>query len=108
MDLKKRARAKQKSSGRKKVMPNKLKAEAVKAAASASDPLYMLSVINDPCASTELRLAMAAKALPYFHNRLRSVKPPRPAPDLPEVKIRYVDLEGNEISHPSSTESDKN
>jgi hypothetical protein len=58
-------------------MPNKL-ADALKAAASARDPLYMLRVINDPNASTELRLAMAAKALPYFHKRLKSVKPPRP------------------------------
>ena len=107
MDLKKRARAKQKSSGRKKVMPNKLMAEGLKAAASASDPLYMLSVINDPYASTELRLAMAAKALPYFHKRPKSVKPPRPAPKVPEVKVCYVDRDGNEVSLPTGTKSDK-
>ena len=106
MDLKKRARAKQKSSGRKKAMPNKL-ADAIKAAASASDPLYMLSVINDPHASTELRLAMAAKALPYFHKRPKSVKPPRPAPKVPEVKVCYVDRDGNEVSLPTGTKSDK-
>ena len=76
MDQKTRARARQKSSGRKKAMPNKIKADAIKAAASASNLRsldYMLSVMRDPSASFKLRLAMATKLLPYCHARLKSV-----------------------------------
>jgi hypothetical protein len=93
MDLVSRALARQKSGGRKKAMPNKLKADAVAASTSGLLPLdYMLSVMRDPTASTELRLAMAARALPYCHARLKSVEPPRPAPNLPtEITIHFVD-----------------
>jgi hypothetical protein len=87
MDQKTRARARQKSSGRKKAMPKKIKADAIKAAASASNLRsldYMLSVMRDPRASFKLRIAMATKALPYCHARLKEcVKPPPPAPDVP-------------------------
>ena len=66
-----------KAGGSKKRGPNKL-LYAGEVAASDLLPLdHMLSVMRDPNASTKLRLAMAAKALPYCHRVLKSVEPPR-------------------------------
>src|SRR5262245_59863892 len=94
MDQKTRTRPRQKSSGRKKAMPHKIKAEAISAAASASKLRsldYILGVMRDPSASCKRRIAMATKALPYCHARLKSVKPPSPAPHV-QSKIEYCVL----------------
>ena len=64
-----------KTGGRKRGTPNKASA-AREAAVGASGltPLdYMLRVIRDEQAPTELRLDAAARAAPYVHPRLSSV-----------------------------------
>jgi hypothetical protein len=50
---------------------------------------YVLSVMRDPTTSPKRRRAMAAKALPYCHARLKSVPPTPPKSEIPE-KIRLV------------------
>jgi hypothetical protein len=95
-----------KAGGSKKRGPNKL-SYAGEVAASDLLPLdHMLSVMRDPNASTKLRMAMAAKALPYCHPRLKSVEPPRPAPNVPtEVKIQVVNPDSSPY-RPAGTAGD--
>ena len=64
-----------KTGGRKKGTPNKASAaREVEIRASGMTPLeYMLQVMRDVAAPTELRLDAAARAAPYVHPRLSSV-----------------------------------
>jgi hypothetical protein len=107
MDLKTKA-ATPKLGGSKKRGPNRL-LYAGEVAASDLLPLdHILSVMRDPNASTKQRLAMATRALPYCHARLKSVNPPRQdtAAEVPtEINIRFVNPDGS-ISPPASTASD--
>jgi hypothetical protein len=71
---------------------------------------YMLSVMRDPTASPKRRRAMAAKALPYCHARLKSVPPP-PKSEIPkEVRLVVIDPRDEHASTnspPVSTPSDE-
>jgi hypothetical protein len=86
------------SGGLRKRGPNKL-LYAGEAAASDLSPLdLMLSVMNDPTATTKIRMAMAARALPYCHSRLKSVEPPRQAtaPNGPtRIPVHFVNPDGS-------------
>ena len=108
MDLRNKAVTRLKAGGWKKRGPNKL-LYAGEVAASDLLPLdHMLSVMRDPTASSKLRLAMATRALPYCHARLKSVQPPRQdtAPEVPtEINIHFVNPDGS-ISPLASTASD--
>jgi hypothetical protein len=97
-----------KSGGWTKRGPNKRR-YAGEAPASDLLPLdHMLSVMRDPTATTKLRMAMAAKALPYCHARLKSVEPPRrdTAPNVPTViPVHIVNPDGSPYQ-PAGTAGD--
>ena len=108
MDLKNKS-VHLKTGGSKKRRPNK----RLYAGEVPSGPLplnYMLSVMRDPTASPKLRRAMAARALPYCHARLKSVPPP-PKSQIPEeiplVIIDPRDEHASSNSPPVSTPSDE-
>jgi hypothetical protein len=108
MDLKNKAVTRLKSGGWTKRGPNKRR-YAGEAPASDLRPLdHVLSVMRDPTATTKLRMAMAAKALPYCHARLKSVEPPRQdtAPNGPTViPVHYVNPDGSPYQ-PAGTAGD--
>jgi hypothetical protein len=64
-----------KTGGRKRGTPNKASAarEAAVQASGLTPLKYMLRVMRDEKATTELRLDAAARAAPYVHPRLSSV-----------------------------------
>jgi hypothetical protein len=97
-----------KPGGWKKRGPNK-RLYAGEAPASDLLPLdHVLSVMRDPNATTKLRMAMAARALPYCHARLKSVEPPRQdtAPNGPTViPVHIVNPDGSPY-RPVGTASD--
>jgi len=113
MDLRNKAVTRLKAGGWKKRGPNKL-LYAGEVAASDLVPLdYMLSVMRDPTASSKLRRAMATRALPYCHARLKSVQPPRQdtAPEVPpQINVRFFKPDGEvaELVLPRSTARDEN
>ena len=73
MDLRNKAVTRLKAGGWKKRGPNKL-LYAGEVATSDLLPLdHMLTVMRDPTTSSKRRLAMAIRALPYCHARLKSV-----------------------------------
>jgi len=72
MDLKNKAVTRLKTGDGKKRGPNKL-LYAGDVPASDLRPLdHMLSVMRDPTTSSKKRLALATRALPYCHARLKS------------------------------------
>ena len=96
MDLKNKAVTPLKTGGWKKRGPNKLLYAGEVPALRPLD--HMLSVMRDPTATTKLRMAMAAKALPYCHARLKSVEPPRQhtAPNAPtRVPVHVINPDGS-------------
>ena len=107
MDLENKAVTRLKAGGRKKRGPNKL-LYAGEVAASHLHPLdHMLGVMRDPTASPKLRLAMAARALPYCQPRLKSVKPPPPAPDVPtKIEVKFIGPDGKPVDRPPVTIAD--
>jgi hypothetical protein len=107
MDLKNKAVTRLKAGGWKKRGPNKL----LYAGEVPSGPLpldYVLSVMRDPTASPKRRLAMALKALPYCHARLKSVKPPPLKSEIPEeIRLVIIDPRDEHSNSPAaSTPSD--
>jgi hypothetical protein len=68
--------------------------------------------MRDPIASADLRLAMAVKALPYCHARLKSVNPPpRKSEILEEIRLVIIDPRDEHASsnsQPLHDASDKN